>query len=142
MTGCRVSTGYDEDTNSCSLCLDSTFSLRADLSEFVSCDGLDGVTCWGANEIRVGYRYWVSGYRQSTSKYITLYQINNSTNDVLISHICAYGQCCDELSGCDYVEYSKKRHYAQIIEILQLQCVQDALVWIMNYYQPMIVGMF
>jgi len=61
ITGCREGSGYNEDTNSCSLCLDGTFNLRNDLSPCISCDGLDGVECDGSNIITVAHRYWVSG---------------------------------------------------------------------------------
>ena len=105
-TMCKTGTGYNSDMNACAVCPEGSFSLRPTLSACTECGGVEGISCSGSNVITVDYRYWVSGYRQSTEQYVTLYEMNNATDgevDILVSSICGSGQCCGELDGCDYM---------------------------------------
>lgn len=108
ISGCPWGTGYDSESNSCSLCDDGSFSVRSDTSSCVSCAGLDGITCEGGTSVWVDYRYWVSGYREVTDttgtvniEYVSLF---NMTDDhKFITAICGFGQCCSDQDGCDFV---------------------------------------
>eukprot|EP01084_Bolivina_argentea_P016901 31574_1 len=104
---CPSGSGVTGNALQCEECKIEYFSLLPTTSSCMKCNNnINGVTCFGTNNIHIEQDYWIAVYQYTQlihDKYFSAVNGTVNHNNHIISGSCPPGYCCKLETGCNFI---------------------------------------